>query len=451
MHTEDTFKHWFSPEILRQLFWKKIRYKCSPGLDRVGIVTFTEDLENQISLINRKVLNGTYSFTKYNELLISKGRFKEPRCVSRPTIRDKLTLCALHGCLQEIYADVLDNRLIHSKVNEIINNIPNFTHYVKIDIVGFYPSINHEMLSRVLSEKVPESIVQVVNKAITTPTVSRDYNSQISEMKPSSQGVPEGLSISNLLANIFLKSVDTHFHESSKVSYCRYVDDILILVNESDVDDVKCDIVNKLTDLKLKVHDFGESDKSDVQRCDTGFSYLGYYYCSDMISVKDTTIDRFEHSLERMFSDYKKEENSSNKDKLHNIDMFAWKLNLKIAGCVYNSRKYGWMFYYSQINDLTLLRHFDWLVEKLYSRYNIPKSQIEIKSFFKTYHEIKFNLSHSSYFYNVDKMSREEIEAVIRDVFHYLVPAKKEDVEKTFYNVFNTSLRALERDVQFFS
>lgn len=451
MPVDENFLRWFSPEVLTELFWKKIRYRCSPGLDHIGIASFTSDLDNNIVTINRKVLNGTYTFTKYNELLISKGRYKKPRCVSRPTIRDKLVLCALHGYLQELYNDEIDNRIIQTKVNEVIENISKYSHCIKVDLIGFYPSINHELLFEQLSKKVPDYAFELVKRAIKTPTVSKDFNSATCEIALSSSGVPEGLSISNLLANVYLHSVDAYFNKRQDTYYCRYVDDILILTNENHIEDVKSNITNKLRALKLDIHKFDESDKSCVVSCNKGFSYLGYYFYSNKISVKPTTIDRFEHSLERMFSEYKRQDNAPNKDKLHNIDMFSWKLNLKISGCIYNSRKYGWMFYYSQITDLSLLHHLDWLVERLYVRYKIDKSVLGVKSFFKTYHEIKYNLSHSTYLYNVDKMTQDEIESVIRDVFHYLVPAQKKDIEQTFFNVFNTSLKELERDAQFFS
>ena len=451
MPVDENFLKWFSPKVLTELFWKKIYYNCSPGLDHIGITSFIKYLDNNIEIINRKVLNGTYTFTKYNELLISKGRYKTPRCVSRPTIRDKLVLCALHGYLQDLYAGELDNRIIQTKVNEVIENISKYSHCIKVDLIGFYSSVNHALLLQQLSKKVPGFAFELVKRAIKTPTVSKDFNSATSEIIFPNTGIPEGLSISNLLANVYLLSVDVYFNKRQDTYYCRYVDDILILTNENYIEDIKSNITNKLSDLKLKIHEFDKSDKSCVVSCDKGFSYLGYYFYINRISIKPTTIDRFEHSLEHMFSEYKRQDNVPNKDKLHNIDMFAWKLNLRISGCIYNSRKYGWLFYYSQISDLPLLRHLDWLVEKLYMRYKIDKSVLGVKSFFKTYHEIKYNLSHSTYLYNVDKMTQAEIEFVIRDVFHYLVPAQKKDIEQTFFNVFNTSLKELERDAQFFS
>ncbi|GKI14659.1 reverse transcriptase [Oscillospiraceae bacterium] len=451
MAEDKRWDYWFSTETLTELFWKKIRYRCSPGLDRVGIVSFVNDLERNIELINKKVLNGSYSFTKYCELLISKGRNKSPRCVSRPTIRDKLVLCALHGYLQERYIKEVDNRLVHTKISEIVKKMPYYSHCIKIDMVRFYPSINHELLISQLSARISPCALKLVEKAITTPTVAKEYNSKLVELKVPSVGVPEGLSISNLLANIYLKDVDTYFHENPNTYYCRYVDDILILTNNQYIDWVKKEATAKIEGLKLTIHNFSETDKSYVVSCKEGFSYLGYYFCSERVSIKPATLDRFEHSIERMFADFKKQENSQQKGQIHNVDMFAWKLNLKIAGCIYNSNKYGWMFYYSQITDISLLNHLDWLIEQFYDRYKIEKSIIEKKSFFKTYHEIKYNLSHSSYFCNIDRMTKEEMENIIRDVFHYLVPVKKKNVEQVFFNVLNANLKELERDVQFFS
>lgn len=451
MFDDTRWRYWFSAATLTELFWKKIRYRCSPGLDRIGIVSFANNLDSNIEIITRKVLSGTYSFTKYCELLISKGRNKPPRCVSRPTIRDKLVLCALHGYLQEQFANDVDNRLVHTKINEIVKNIPHYSHCIKLDLIRFYPSINHELLMTKLSGKIVPSALTLVEKAITTSTVSKECNLGLTELKVPSVGVPEGLSISNLLANIYLKDVDSYFSKSPNAYYCRYVDDILILTNQQYIESVKQNAMVKIAELRLTMHDFCESDKSYVVSCKEGFPYLGYYFCSSKVSVKLATVDRFEHSIERMFSEYKKHENSLQREQAHNVDMFAWKLNLKIAGCIFNSRKYGWMFYYSQITDLSLLNHFDWLVDRLYERYKIEKSTIAIKSFFKTYHEIKYNLSHSSYFYNIDRLTREEMENIIRDVFHYLVPAKKKDIEQIFFNVLNASLKELERDVQFFS
>ena len=52
-------------------------------------------------------------------------------------------------------------------------------------------------------------------------------------------GVPEGLPISKHSNNIYMQDIDIKYGELDYISYYRYVDDILILVNEDKFLDVK--------------------------------------------------------------------------------------------------------------------------------------------------------------------------------------------------------------------
>jgi hypothetical protein len=70
MNNDHCFEKWFDTVKLQERFYKKIRYRCTPGLDRIGVISFCKDFDEYIETINRKVLNGTYNFTNFNELLI---------------------------------------------------------------------------------------------------------------------------------------------------------------------------------------------------------------------------------------------------------------------------------------------------------------------------------------------------------------------------------------------
>lgn len=446
MQSDELFENWYTKDVLEDRFHKRVHYKCSPGLDRIGILSFCDQLQENIEIIQRKVLNGTYNFTKYNELLISKGRNKAPRVISRPTIRDKITLSSLQGYLRESFNDVLDNRLLHTRINDIIKALPSYTHFIKVDIKGFYSSINHEQLLSILDDRLCKTALDLIKKAITTQTVPRDYSHQTISVQIPKGGVPEGLAISNVLADIYLQPIDNYYHNRNDIVYCRYVDDILVLCNNSAFNILKKCILKQFGMLKLEMHPFENTQKMGAGTIEDGFSYLGYQYTLNGVSVKPSTKDRFEHSLENLFSDYAKELENN-----RNYELFVWRLNLKISGCIHDHKKFGWMFFYSQITDLQLLKHFDWLVDRLFLRYQIPKPERQIKSFFRTYHEIKFNLNTSSYFLNTDHMTIEEMVDIIYDIFHYAVPAKDEDIKKLFFSVFYKNIKELEKDIQFFS
>ena len=164
------------------------------------------------------------------------------------------------------------------------------------------------------------------------------------------------------------------------------------------------------------------------------------------MSVRKSIINKYEHSLENAISEFAKKPETK-----RNYDLFIWKLNMKITGCIHEHKKFGWMFFYSQITDLQLLKHYDWLISKLFQRFRISKPAGGIKSFFRTFHEIKHNLNNSNYFLNTDRMTADEMGDILQQKFEYQVPVKEEDIREKFFSVIYRSLKELEKDIQFFS
>jgi len=435
----ENFNSYFNQDSLLEQFNTKIKYKRAPGIDKVTIEKFEENLGENIGIINRKVLNGTYKFTKYRELLILKGKNKIPRAISLPTIKDKLTLNSLNRFLQNAYKDEIDNRSIHSKISLLSDIINQNTHFIKFDIKGFYSSIDHEMLRYKLAEQLPIQSIDLINKAIKTTSVPPIFNKKIIKIRPSEKGVPEGLSISNILADIYLIDMDKYFNSISSLHYCRYVDDILILCNEKDVEHLKREVENRLTGIKLYLNE----EKLDSGKIDKGFYYLGYSFNGKQVSVRDTAIDKFEHSMEKLFLDYSR--------KKINKKLFEWKLNLKITGCVFENNKYGWVFFYSQMNDIALLKKLDWLVRKLCKRFDVDSTDMDIKSFLKTYFEIKYNVSNSSYFISIHKLTIEEKIKIIKEIYSNNIPDTEQEINNVFSELIIRDLRSLEKDIQSFS
>ena len=109
----------YSPKMLNQIYKEKIQYRASAGMDNITPKVFGAHLTENIQIISKKVLAGTYNFTRYREILISKGRGKEPRVISIPTIRDKLALAAYHTFLQNVFADTIEEPLLHTIVGSI--------------------------------------------------------------------------------------------------------------------------------------------------------------------------------------------------------------------------------------------------------------------------------------------------------------------------------------------
>jgi len=201
------FESHFSENNLDILHDQFIALSPAVGIDNINHGSFKPVKDEQIKIISRKVLNGKYSFTKYKLKLISKGRNKVPREIAIPTIRDRIALRALCDFLVEHYSKTIAFEMPQTMVKKAKEKITSNTYdeFIKLDVSNFYPSIIHQELKSRLKKKIrnPE-IVAFIESAIKTPTVIKSDKNDLE----SKIGIPQGLSISNILAEIYLINLD---------------------------------------------------------------------------------------------------------------------------------------------------------------------------------------------------------------------------------------------------
>ncbi|MCL2177139.1 MAG: reverse transcriptase domain-containing protein [Firmicutes bacterium] len=447
--SEHLFLSFFNPETLIDLYKSKSSKKAKAGKDKVNKVAFERDLTVYVDTISRKVKNTTYKFTSFSEKLISKGKGKSPRVISLPTIRDKLTLSAMHAYLSKVYESQIIMPLPTTRIKEIIKRLSEYKYYIQIDIEAFYSSIDHEILKSKLKETLPMSAVNLIMLAIQTPTTVKNAKPcLVSNLII--KGVPEGLSISNILAEIYLLDFDKKFeNEDSSFFYTRYVDDILILTKKASCANkiLRC-VKKQFKEIKLVPSKKKTSSQAITIKGNKNLNYLGYKLNGEKISVREESVRKLEASIAKMFSTY-----FTSKDK--NLNLFEWRLNLKIAGAVYEkpgekSRPYGWMFYFSYMEDIALLRQLDRLVKKLLKRFN-TKFENELKSFFKAFHQINYNKSNSTYFLRFNRFENEEKRNMLIGLKLANEGLSDEEINNIFHEFIQKELKELEKDERFLS
>lgn len=418
MSASSEFNKKYSNKGLNEVFESYIHSDTAIGIDNVRYIAFRKNLEAEISLINEKVTSGNYKFTRYKEKLILKGRYSIPRIISIPTIRDKVVLKALQLTLQKTYNDE-SQRLPQTCIDIIIPQLTEYDTFIKIDIANFFGNLNHKILMDKLKTKIKKhEILKLVNNAIITETTDHlfNVNSQIT------RGVPQGLSISNILAHIYMRDLDTKYEGRSDVFYIRYVDDILVFCKEKDSGNLIKEIIydiegqHALPINKEKTH--------SGSLCD-GFDFLGYNFKDEEnkieINVKKSNQTKFEQSIVNMFTNFKRNNKMS-------PEQFVYLLNIKITGTISkkisgNSNKdytYGWIFYFSKINNTKYLYHLDWLIKKMLQ--NTKKCQRinpnNIKTFVRTYYEVKYNFNESMYIHRPDDLNERRKRDILLNIFH---------------------------------
>jgi len=194
--------------------------------------------------------------------------------------------------------------------------------------------------------------------------------------------------------------------------------------------------------LKLTVHDTTSSgEKSKVGLIGKEpFSFLGYQFDGSIVTVRDVSVERLRESLSSIFTAYKY---SRKRDK----KFLLWRLNLRITGCVFENKRKGWLFFFSEITDLDLLHRLDHSVRILCKRFDLD---IKPKSFVRAFFQMKHHIYETRYIPNFDKYSADEMKQVLAEYFGYerLDKVADGEVEVIFRKKVARQVRDLETDLQ---
>ncbi|ARA77883.1 reverse transcriptase [Pectobacterium brasiliense] len=451
-----SFKKCFTSKNLKKIYFEKIKESGAIGIDRVRASGFERNYTSELSLISRKVADGNYKFTAYKEKLISKGAQSFPRQISIPTVRDRIALRALCEALSDVFpnAKLSLPQVVIESLKDVIHS-GKYTEFAKIDLKNFYPSIPHSLIERSIKNKIRKAEFRtLIIRAISTPTVSESKGSKGAVKNIS--GVPQGLSISNVLAEIALQNIDEEISRIPDIWYKRYVDDILILTPSGKSVDVANAIFAELNGIGLCPHPIGQVDsKSRVGLLNEPFNFLGYQVSEQGIAIKRDSILRFESSLAKIFTAYRHAlaKAKSKKDKQRAIAYCQWKLNLRITGCVFDGKRMGWVAYFSQISSTVQLRAVSHTIEKLIKRFGV-EDEIRPKSLIKTFYEWHRGDKNSHrYIPNFDDLSVEQQRAIVSLWVGTEEAAKLSNIAvvKIFNYKISLSVKELEQDIAGFS
>ncbi|OLU26459.1 RNA-directed DNA polymerase [Pseudomonas sp. PA27(2017)] len=450
MSAAKAFRSIFTRKRLQKIYIDKIKNSGAIGLDRVRPTSLDKRLSTELDHIVGKVHRGEYRFTAYKEKLILKGASSPPRQISIPTARDRIVLRALCECLSDVFPTAkltLPQTVIDSLKNALDSDV--YAEYAKIDLKSFYPSIPHELVTSATRKKIrkPE-FKQLITNALTTPTVPESRGSKGAE-RPA-VGVPQGLAISNVLAEIALQEIDAIFESRPGIWYKRYVDDILILAPAKMARPTADELIAELQDLKLNPHGFEPGSKSKVENLSDPFSFLGYQIEGGQVLIRQESILRFESSIAKIFTAYRHKLASARRpaDKERALAYCRWKLDLRITGCIFKGKRLGWAAYFCQITTTAQLRAINHTISKLVDRF-CPRGEIRPKSLIKTFYELQRGMKASNgYIPNLDALTidqkREKLAMWLGDAVLRLTDA---EVERRFEIKVSKAVRELEEDI----
>ncbi|NIY94258.1 reverse transcriptase domain-containing protein [Vibrio diazotrophicus] len=438
----ETFTH----DNLRNIYLTNFALSKVTGVDNILPLHFSKNQSKEIDTIVSKVFFNEYKFTRYKEKLISKGANKFPRQIAIPTLRDRIVLKAINNYLQKNFSEKLNIQVPQQATRDVKSSLMSgqYETVIKIDIQNFYPSIVHNKLVQVLeSFGVEKDAIILIEQAISTG-FHKNQNNLV--------GVPQGLSISNVLAEMYMSEIDRKM-DNKNIFYKRYVDDVLILCSKNDSDGIYNKFKFEANCLGLEIHENDpKSDKTTIKHIREEFSYLGYIYNPKPydeninISIRESSRKRFQDSVAALFTAY------ANAGKKRSKALLFWKLNLRITGCIANNKCKGWLFFFSEIDDMRMLFEMDNMIKKLCERHNVEYKGV--KKLTRAIHEIKHKKWNNNYFPNFDSYNFKSMKEVVsydRGIAPHKLKLSDQDILNAFWSIINREIRSMETDISSFS
>jgi len=285
-------------EMLR-LGWFRIQNtrKASHGVDNVTIAQFKARIDDELSKLAHELKSGEYRARPLFRVQIPKVA-GGTRTLGIPCVRDRVVQSACLMLMEPIFETLFSRYSFafrpHRRAYQALSMARSMiktgrTWAVIADIKKCFDSIDHDVLLRLVSQRVGDKDTLALIRHWLTVDVL-DFG----EFVPIEVGVPQGASISPLLANAYLDPLDKHF-EKLGISFVRYADDIIILIKSEDEAQKALQILQNflLEPLHLEL----KPAKTNITAVAAGFDYLGFRIDQDRITIRQSKIDEVQNML----------------------------------------------------------------------------------------------------------------------------------------------------------
>lgn len=194
-----------------------------------SVIIFDNNKNENIIKLQELLKSKEFKTSKYKIFKVYKP--KERTIYSLPYYPDRIVHHAIMNILEPIWTPIfikntyssIKKRGIHKclyDIKEALKNKNETLYCLKIDIKKFYPSINHNILKKIIRKKIK----------------CKNTLELLDEIIDSVEGIPIGNYLSQYFGNLYLTYLDHYIKEELGLKYYfRYCDDMVFLHSNKDI------------------------------------------------------------------------------------------------------------------------------------------------------------------------------------------------------------------------
>jgi len=235
--------------------------------NREEVARFTYNLERELFDLQKELKEQIYKTGKYRKFIIFEPKKRE---ISALPFRDRVVHHAICAEIEPIFEKTFifdsyacrKNKGTHAgvaRLKEFIKKTGKDYYVLKCDISKYFPSIDPEILKKILRKKISdERLLRLIDIIIDS----------------SEKGMPIGNLTSQLFANVYLNELDKYIKYELKIKYyLRYMDDFIIIdISKEFLYDLKNKIKIFLSSIELT----SNGRKTNIFPVTLGVDFLGY-------------------------------------------------------------------------------------------------------------------------------------------------------------------------------
>jgi group II intron reverse transcriptase/maturase len=246
--------------------YRAVRPQAAPGVDGVTWQDYGQDLEVNLEVLHARVQRGAYRASPARRVYIPKADGRQ-RPLGIATLEDKIVQRAVVEVLNAVYEedflgysygfrpgrsphdalDALATGILRKKVNFVLD----------ADICDFFTRLDHVWIEKFLGHRIADKrILRLIRRWLNAGVIEDGSLSETTE------GSPQGASVSPLLANVYLHYVFDRWarqwrrrHAHGDVIIVRFADDLVAgFEHRSDAQRFLADLRERFTKFNLELH-----------------------------------------------------------------------------------------------------------------------------------------------------------------------------------------------------